>query len=270
MKVHFHGTAAFEGIPSLFCHCDTCKKAKALGGKNIRTRTSILIDEVLKIDFPADTFYHSIRDTVDMDKVRDLLFTHSHSDHFYPEDLLIRAFGYAQFNEAVDIHLYGHDVPMKTSSQLLATESHRFKFHNLQPFITVPTQTATITPLLANHDSKETCLLYFIEKEGKTIFYGHDSGWFPVQTWEWLKGKKLDLAILECTTGNAEQCDVHMNVEDTLKTRDWLVENNVMKEEGEIVVTHFSHNAHLLHEDLLRIFEPHNITVAYDGMQLDI
>ncbi|WP_211748075.1 MBL fold metallo-hydrolase [Paenibacillus sp. Marseille-Q4541] len=268
MKVLFHGTAAFEGIPSLFCHCETCKQAKVLGGKNIRTRTSVLIDEVLKIDFPADTLYHSIRDSVDMDKVRDLLFTHSHSDHLYPEDLLIRAFGYAQFMEEEELHLYGHDLPIKNCSQLLATEFHRFQFHNLKPFETIQTQTATITPLLANHDPKETCLLYYIEKGGKTIFYGHDSGWFPEQTWNWLKGKKLDLAILECTTGNAEQCDGHMNVKDTLKTRDWLVENHVMQAEGRIVVTHFSHNAHLLHEDLVRIFEPNGITVAFDGMQL--
>lgn len=270
MKVLFHGTAAFEGIPSLFCHCETCKHAKVRGGKNIRTRTSVLIDEILKIDFPADTLHHSIRDSVDMDKVRDLLFTHSHSDHLYPEDLLIRALGYAQFNEEEELHLYGHDLPIKHCSQLLATERHRFQFHNLKPFETVQTQTATITPLLANHDSKETCLLYYIEKDGKSIFYGHDSGWFPEQTWNWLKGKKLDLAILECTTGNAPNCEVHMNVEDTLKTREWLIENFVMKAEGQIVVTHFSHNAHLLHEDLVHIFEPNGITVAFDGMQLDI
>ncbi|MEK5252809.1 hypothetical protein NST74_05035 [Paenibacillus sp. FSL F4-0125] len=58
---------------------------------------------------PAYTLHHSIRDSIDMDKVRDLLFTHSHSDHLYPEDLLIRALGYAQFNEEEELHLYGHD-----------------------------------------------------------------------------------------------------------------------------------------------------------------
>jgi phosphoribosyl 1,2-cyclic phosphodiesterase len=43
MKIQFLGTTAFEGIPSLFCQCTTCKKARSLGGKNIRSRTSVLI-----------------------------------------------------------------------------------------------------------------------------------------------------------------------------------------------------------------------------------
>jgi len=93
---------------------------------------------------------------------------------------------------------------------------------------------------------------------------------YPEQTWDWLKGKKLDLAILECMTGNVPYCDVHINVEEALKTREWLNDNSVMKAEGRIVVTHFSHNAHLLHEDLVRIFDPNGIIVAFDGMQLDL
>jgi len=81
MKVRFLGTAAFEGIPSLFCGCALCAKAKQIGGKELRTRTSVMIDDDLKVDFPPDTLLHMHRDGIDLDQVKDLLFTHSHSDH---------------------------------------------------------------------------------------------------------------------------------------------------------------------------------------------
>ncbi|MCQ6561424.1 MBL fold metallo-hydrolase [Paenibacillus mendelii] len=269
MNVHFLGTAAFEGIPSLFCQCDTCKQAQAKGGKNIRTRTSVMIDGELKIDFPPDTCHHAIRDNIDMDKVKDLIFTHSHSDHLYAEDMLIRMSGYAKSGDR-PIHVYGHDLPIRSCIDKLGMQQDKYRFHVIRPFEPVQTQTATIVPLIADHDRTETCLVYYIEKDGKTIFYGHDSGWFPEQTWEWLKGKKLDLAILECTTGRVGGRINHMNVDCVLETKEWLIANDIMNPGGKFAVTHFSHNAHLLHEDLMEIFEPNGITVAYDGMRLEL
>ena len=47
MKIHYLGTAAAEGWPAVFCQCDACKAGKEMGGKNIRTRSSVLIDDEL-------------------------------------------------------------------------------------------------------------------------------------------------------------------------------------------------------------------------------
>lgn len=116
MQIHFLGTAAFEGIPSLFCQCDTCKQARELKGKNIRSRTSVIIDNVLKVDFPPDTLYHSHRYGLDMNQIQDLLVTHSHSDHLYAEDMAIRAEGYAQYGKNT-LHVYGHDLPFRSVSK---------------------------------------------------------------------------------------------------------------------------------------------------------
>ena len=59
MKIKYLGTAAYEGVPSLFCGCETCKKSLEAGGKNLRTRSQALIDGQLLIDFPPDTLVHS-------------------------------------------------------------------------------------------------------------------------------------------------------------------------------------------------------------------
>ncbi|WP_282937347.1 MBL fold metallo-hydrolase [Paenibacillus sp. RC67] len=269
MKVHFLGTAAFEGIPSLFCQCSTCKQARKRGGRNIRSRTSVIIDNVLKVDFPPDTLYHSHRYGIDMSQVQDLLITHSHSDHLYADDMTIRAEGFAQYGDS-PLHVYGHDIPLRLCSQTLNGYNHKYQFHRVLPFEPLQTQTATIVPLLAAHDKQETCLLYYIEKDGKTILYGNDSGWFPEQTWAWLKDKKLDLAILECTTGRSPHRHNHMNVDAVMEAKAWMDDNSVLKAGAPVVVTHFSHNAGLLHEDLMDIFEPHGMQVAYDGLVVSL
>ena len=57
MKVLFLGTAAAEGWPAVFCKCDSCMKARKLGGKNIRTRSSCIIDDIYMVEFFTGYLY---------------------------------------------------------------------------------------------------------------------------------------------------------------------------------------------------------------------
>lgn len=51
MKIRYLGTAAAEGWPALFCSCPICTKARAEGGRNLRTRTQAILDGELLLDF---------------------------------------------------------------------------------------------------------------------------------------------------------------------------------------------------------------------------
>ncbi|MCJ8014646.1 MBL fold metallo-hydrolase [Paenibacillus sp. KQZ6P-2] len=272
MKIRFLGTAAFEGIPSLFCRCELCAKARAAGGKEIRSRTSVMLDDDLKIDFPPDTFMHMVRDGLDLERIKDLIFTHSHSDHLYAEDMAARLPGYAQ-SAAHPIDVYANDAVLLRIKQTLDFNGGlqgKFTLNQVKPFEQKELQTAVIVPLPASHDPIETCLLYYIEKDGKSILYGHDSGWFPDETWAWLQDKTLDLAVLECTVGRSNYRKTHMNIDAVLETNQRFEEYGILKPGANIVVTHFSHNAQLSHAELTEIFEPHGIQVAYDGMILEL
>lgn len=272
MKVRFLGTAAFEGIPALFCRCSLCLKAREHGGKDIRTRTSVLLDDDLKIDFPPDTLHHMHRDNLDLEQVQDLLLTHSHSDHLYAEDLAARLPGYAQ-SESHTIRLYGNGNVIAGCKQSLDREGgarDKFELIEVKPFERIEMRTAIAVALPAAHDPAEDCLLYCIEKDGKSVLYGHDSGLFPEETWQWLKSARIDLAILECTMGHAEYHKTHMNIDAVLHTRERLLEYGTISADGRIVVTHFSHNAGLTHDDLVRTFAPYNIETAFDGMTIEI
>lgn len=265
MKIKLLGTAAAEGIPAIFCSCETCMKARELGGKDIRTRTSAIIDDQLKIDFPPDTYHHVLMNNLDLANVKHLLFTHTHYDHFYPEELWMRLPGFAH-GVTYPMHIYGNDVVMSKSYEILQSVDEQFKLHLIQPFKTFNVEEFSITPLIADHDPLETCLIFYIEKGEKAILYGHDTGWFPQQTWDWLENKKIDVVILDCTHGLLPGRRNHMNVDAVKEIKDIFIKRNIINEQSQVVATHFSHNAKLTHAELESIFKSSQIEVAYDGM----
>lgn len=270
MDVHFLGTAAAEGFPALFCRCIHCLKARKLGGRNLRTRSSVLIDGVLKIDFPPDTLHHVLRDGIDLGLVKDLFITHTHLDHLRAEDLEMRLPVYAHGLDA-PLQVYGHDAVIRKCREAVGRpDAERLVLRRIVPFETVDTGTAKVTPLPANHDPDETCLLFVIEKDGKRIFYGHDTGLLPDDTWTWLEQTTLDLAILDCTNGHLPFTGGHLNSEAVLGIRNRLKNKGILGKDGKVAVTHFSHNIGLLHDDLTRFFDQEQIIVAFDGMILQL
>lgn len=270
MKVHFLGTAAAEGFPAMFCRCVHCLKARELGGKNVRTRSSVLIDGVLKVDFPPDTLHHVLTGGIDLGLVKDLFITHTHLDHLRAEDLEMRMPVYAHGLDA-PLHVYGHDAVIRKCREAVGKpDAERLVLRKIDLFETVDTGNTKVTALPANHDPDETCLLFLIEKDGKRIFYGHDTGLLPEETWRWLEQTKLDLAILDCTNGHLPFTGGHLNIAAVLDIRNRLRSNGIFSRESKVVVTHFSHNIGLLHDDLTQFFDQEDIIAAFDGMVLQL
>ncbi|MCQ6559004.1 MBL fold metallo-hydrolase [Paenibacillus mendelii] len=270
MKLHFLGTAAAEGFPAMFCRCEHCARARQAGGRNIRTRSSVIIDDILKVDFPPDTLHHVLRDGIDLGLVEDLFITHTHLDHLRAEDLAMRLPVYAHGLEH-PLRIYGHDAVVRKCREAVGRpDASRLQLSRIVPFQTIDTGTAKVTALPANHDPDETCLLFLIEKDGQRLFYGHDTGLLPDETWAWLERTSLDAAILDCTNGHLPFTGGHLNIEAVLEIRNRLRNNGTLAKDGRVIVTHFSHNIGLLYDDLKGIFDPEQIVVAYDGMRLNL
>ena len=66
MKIKYLGTGAAEGIPAVFCHCGICEYARKQKGKEIRTRSQAIIDDLILIDFGPDTFAHTLRYDIEL------------------------------------------------------------------------------------------------------------------------------------------------------------------------------------------------------------
>jgi len=272
MEIHFLGTAASEGIPNVFCSCEICEQARSAPGKHRRTRSSALIDGRIQIDIAPDFTCQLLRDGADARKITHLLFTHTHPDHFNIGDLYSRMVGFGHgINQT--LNLCGNDIAISECARLLSGYSQeRFKLNLAVPFVTIERGGYRITPLLANHAVWEFCYVWFIEKDGKSLFYGHDSGWFPELTWQWLAGKHIDLTVLECTLGfNGEtQPNNHMSIEAILAAQEKLKDLGCHNKNSQLVLSHISHNVKMNHQQLEEFMLSHGILVAWDGLKMEI
>lgn len=275
MELCIMGTAAAEGWPALFCRCEYCKRARELGGKNIRTRSGALIDGRVLIDFSADTYMHMLHGGFDFTTVDSLLITHDHSDHFYSNDLDMRGPVFAHLLDAPPtLTVYGGDRVGK--SALPSTHASRSKeipepvaFKRAAAFepFTLPSG-HEVLPLRALHARYMECLIYLVRKDGKAILYGHDTGLFPEETMRALSGVHLDIVTFDCTCCGFKEGNNHMGFPDNVIMRDRLREIGCVTDSTQLVMTHFSHNGHLLHDELRALGEPEGFIVAYDGITL--
>lgn len=269
MKVQILGTAAAEGWPGIFCTCRCCEEARRLGGKDIRTRASTLIDDSILIDFSADTYSNALRFGLNLSKVHSMIITHHHSDHFYGKDLLMRRSGvFAHLQRAEPtLTVYGNADVMEEIGDLSMMKQNEVKKQQMRPFTEYELPYGyKFTPLLALHDRNQICCIILVTSpDGKNFLYGHDTGIYPDATFEYLKGRHLDLVTYDCTHGPDVAGDNHMGVPNNVEVRRRLEELGCVDENTQHVITHFSHNGMLTHHELELLVNPRGFEVAYDG-----
>lgn len=272
MKIHFYGTGASEGFPSLFCVCENCRKARELGGKNIRTRSSLQIDKELLIDFSPDTYAHTLFGGLDLTKIQYLLITHSHPDHFLATDVANILPPMAVVEDNRRLSVYGNEKVMGMLEKILRFHSDskgRMPLHILHGFETVQLGEYEVTSLKANHMEEEECLLYVVSKGGKSFLYGHDTSMFSEETWEHLKAFRLDCVVLDCTSVDiSRHFKTHMGFEENIEIKERMMREGIAGEHTIFISSHFAHSFAPFHDRLTEKFKPYGFIPAYDGMEI--
>lgn len=273
MKITYYGTAAGEAWPGVFCQCPLCVQARRLGGKNIRTRSQALIGSDLLLDLPPDNHLHSLYYGLRLEEVRALFFTHSHSDHCYPEDLELLREPYSHTYPAT-MQVFGNDMVARRLQEAgvsLGGARERFQFNLLTPNKPVSVLDYTVTPLRATHTKTEECLFYLICQGDKSVLYAHDTGALTEENLKTLSawGGKLSLVSLDCTCQKEKDGKYHMGLIDDAEQREILLQRGLADEHTIWVVNHFSHNGGWLHEELSRQAEKYNFIPSYDGMTIE-
>ncbi len=279
MKLTYYGTAAAEGVPALFCDCDTCTKAREKGGRNVRTRSQALVDDKILIDFPADTYLHVLMYGLPLHKISTCLITHSHSDHLCPTELGMRREGFAHLKEGKPFALYGTQAVMdviRADREMCRSidgmlEAGEVELHAITPFVPFCAEGYKITALNADHrieGSEEQSVIYLIEKGGKSILYANDTGLLPKETMEYLAKLDicLDLISFDCTNVLLEWDNrQHMGLTGNGILRQQLTEMGRMDTHTRCVVNHFSHNGLAGYDELVPIAEEKGFEVSYDA-----
>lgn len=274
MKIQYFGTAAAEGWPAIFCRCDVCTQAAKLGGKNIRTRSQALINDDLLIDFPPDSYAHMLTYGLNLPEITDILITHSHQDHFYPEDFIMRCGGFSDNTKGI-LHIYSNDAVAAKLEKTFAQSGVHYhredypKCHILQSFSPISIKGYIVLPLPARHNPNEKCYIYLIEKEGKSILYANDTGLLPPESLAALAGKKLDLVSMDCTMMRHKEGTNHMGLPDNLLFCEELKQLGCVDDSTVFVVTHFSHHGGMLHHEIENAAQSNGFVAAYDGLTIE-
>ena len=280
MQATFLGTAASEGYPDAFCGCANCERARALGGPNLRKRSSLLINDDLLIDLGPDVMAASLMHGVSLARLHYCLQTHEHADHLDPSHFLSRSpssgvhdaprlafyasqgaldlvFAGVGKHEAVDeLRATGTSAALNLSVQAVA------------PFQTFVVGPYRVTSVRANHDSRIDAMLYVIERKGRTLFYGTDTGPIPTETWDALRAGayRFDVVILDHTFGLQPRRSGHCNREEFLEQIARMRELHLLADGARIFAQHLAHHSNPAHEELDAIAAEDGYTPAYDGL----
>lgn len=283
MKIRFLGTGAAEGAPAIYCKCDVCEELRRRGAKEWHTRSQIVIDDGLGIDFPPDAYSHALMQGVDLGKITHLLVTHSHMDHFYAHDFILRGYKYTR-TPLAPLEIYGNQEVCKVFFECTRRELREEiaktiimrEIRAFEPFCVGDGY--EVTALLAQHSQAETAFVYLIEKNGKSYLHLTDTGRLPLSTLDYLEnhakntGRKINLVTFDCTFlfQTAGTVSRHMGLEDNKTMQEEMQRRGIVDGQTRYVITHYSHNSAPLLENLTRAEKEYGYKAAFDGMSIQI
>lgn len=277
MKIRFCGTGAAEGFPAVFCSCENCE---AIRGKTeeYRTRSQIIIDDCLSVDFPPEAYSNSLKYGYNLGELKYILVTHSHMDHFYAHDFILRCYKYARVSQP-KLQIYGNAEVAAVYNECTRRElkpqiASDISVRTVAPYQRLKIGDYTVLTLPAQHSQTEQCLLYYIERNGKGYLHLYDTGNLDAAAFEFLakNNLKAQVVAIDCTfaDNSAGLQARHMGVEDDMIIRRRLEDCGTVDSNTKFVITHFSHNGNPTRARLAALEKKYSVIAAYDGMLLEI
>lgn len=269
MKIKILGTSGTGGWPSMFCTGFASQRALELGGKNIRSRSSILIDDILKIDFPPDSFYQAVQHGFNFSHVKYLFITRSSYNNLAVEEFQNLSPFLSSRKHVDDMRIFGNQESIG-KLKTLQPDLHA-SLHEIEPYQTLQIGSFVVSPLKARNNGDMYPLNYIIRKNHRAFLYATDTGFYDEKTWEFLRGKTMDLILLECTQGPKKSVFTEkMGLPDVLNFKKRAEEMGLANANTRWLLTHFSHQHGLLHEEMEEIASPFGFDISFDGMEIDM
>ncbi len=283
MKLTFLGTSAANAFPEAFCRCDHCKAARQEGGKSLRKRSSALINDDLLIDLGPDIMASSQIHRIDLNGVRYCVQTHPHADHLDLSHLLSRSPGYGVIG-APRLHFYGSKLALEKANETFTRDLSgmdlldpafeadlNLNAHAIEPFQPTEIGPYRVIGFPANHAQGYGALLYAIQEQGRTVFYGTDTASLLDETWAAFHRFELtfDLVVLDHTYGPAEPESDHLNAQNLANHVRRMRKEGLLAKTGRAFATHIAHEGNPPHTELAEYASRHGYEIAYDGLVVD-
>jgi adenosylcobinamide kinase/adenosylcobinamide-phosphate guanylyltransferase len=236
MEVLLLGTGSSDGIPNTFCRCPTCTDYRVRG--EIRTNTSVLVDDRLLIDPGPEAPRQATRYGRDLADLPVILAGHAHDDHLAPSLLMHRS-----WVTDTPLVVAGPAPVVASSRQWLDPDQRTVTFTTLTAGDEVELDRYRVLAIPANHDAMGEALCYLVDDGTDSLLYLTDTGVLPEAAWTALAGRRVGLVLLEETFGAAEgKGDRHHNLRTFATTVAWLRESGVADARTRVVAIHLGHD----------------------------
>lgn len=271
MKITILGSAAAEAIPNPFCQCSVCSTARRNHGRDQRARSAAIINDDLLMDLGPDIVSAANMLGVYLGGVKTLLVTHRHEDHWLPQNLFWRR---SAFAPTLDTHLSIY-APADTVGDLPTTfaEQAKFSWKAVNGGDQWTAGQYRITAIPATHGNGVLQgLLYVIDDGSHRVFYATDTAPLSEDAWDILRPLgPMDFILLDATMGPGDGGEAHHGIPQFIKTQQALIDNGLLLPSKTLLAAHhFSHNGGLSHADLLQVFAPYDVEVAFDGWVVNL
>lgn len=286
MHLTFLGTGAATSAPLAFCRCASCTAARRLGGKDLRRRSSLLINDDLLIDLGPDTVQATLAFGKDLTAVKTILITHAHSDHFDPGHFATRWSEYA-CEDPTPITVCCSETGLRIISDYIDREESGLRLDTAEGLALMraearacaPNETFScgdyrITALFSRHDLSKDSRLYIVDDGRVRVLYATDLPTPDEAFYAALAAQEpLDCVIADHTYGpgmaDAPRGD-HMTAHDVVRLTAALRERGLLRPNGQVWATHISHECTPVHAELEAFAQAHGYQIAWDGLELDI
>ena len=284
MQVTFLGTGAAPSMPIPFCTCHVCLDAGRVGGKNLRRRSSIIINDDLLVDIGPDIVTASFEHNLSLANISVCLQTHAHEDHFDAEFIISR---HAEYGTVVANGLLfgGSGETLRVVDEIVRRRCEYGSIFDPDTQAALKMNVLTVAPYEActvgnyrvigypaNHATDQASLLYSIEQGDHAVFYGTDTSVLSEEVWEHLlrHRTRYDLIVLDHTYGIGLESrpEDHLGSRDVIAHADRFRESGLLKDTGIVYATHISHEGNLEHAELDEYAGKHGYRVAFDGLRL--
>lgn len=266
MQLFFLGTGAAD-YHGMQCRCEDCQKVRQRGGRNLRFRSALLVNDDLLVDFGPDLWASAQHFQLNLSQVKTALITHAHEDHFMPENFDLRHRHFTPQQEIPTLQVFGpREVQEKLAQFSPDLSAQHLAARMVHAFDTWQHGGYTFTAYHANHAVGELEALFYGIEDGKhAVLYASDTGPFPEDTWMALAGRSFDVIIMEETMGY-NPFPQHMNFETFLATAERMRAQGMLRPGGRLIAQHLSHLFNPAHDQIEAMLCPHGVEVAYDGL----